>query len=75
MKLSDTAIPLHQTVCSSVPAMRTRRKLPIGIQTFREIRDEGHETRKSMHSVLKGADVDTVFAPELPGLDRDEIRH
>ena len=40
-------------------APMTRRKLPIGIQTFREIREEGCY----------------YFAPELPDLDRDRIRH
>ena len=99
-----------------------RRRLPIGIQTFREIRERDcyyvdktawirrlldEDKHYFLFSFLTGvskfskvslfsglnnvtditldphysaicgyteADLDTVFAPELPGLDRDEVR-
>ena len=77
-----------------------KRKLPIGIQTFRKIREEGcyYYVDKTAHvlrlvdsglnnltditldadySTVCGyteADLDAVFAPELPGLDRAAIR-
>ncbi len=48
-----------------------RRRLPVGIQTFRHITlDPGYSTICGYTE----ADLDTVFAPELPGLDRDLIR-
>ncbi len=58
----------------------TRQKLPIGIQTFAKLREDdclNNITVDARYSAICGyteADVDTVFARELAGLDRARIR-
>jgi hypothetical protein len=66
-----------------------RRRLPIGMQTFRKLReqdcyyvdktayierllDEGR--RRSWWTRYTEGDLETVFAPELDGLDRERVR-
>ena len=59
-----------------------RLKLPIGLQTFRRVREEGHYyvdniTLDPGYSDICGyteADLDRVFAPELSGFDRARVR-
>ena len=53
--------------------MMARSRLPIGIQTFREISEEGSHYADKTASYTE-ADLDSVFAAELQGLDRDAVR-